>query len=831
MPASQRTLERRIRAVYTEAQKDLQKKLDDYIVKFRAKDAQMRQDLAEQAITQKEYDEWRQGAIFQGKSWRARLKQVTDTLANANEESLRLVRGEQLNEFAEGMNHEQFVLAQNTGLSINFGIYDAETVGKLIREQPDLLPPKKLNRGKDERWNQKKVTGSILQGIIQGESIDDIAKRIARDTARQNSKAMIRYARTATTGAQNAGRMETMHRAHGMGINVRKQWLATLDARTRDSHRHLDGQVKDIDDHFDSDYGKIMFPGDPSAHPGDVYNCFVGETNIATDSEIIRSYKHDYSGKLITVKTSSGVEFTCTPNHPILTPSGWVAAERLQDRNNLLIASIGEDDPLRINPYIEHAFTRIDAIHQLFDEMGSKRTARLGVNFHGDVPTTDVEIITQKRFLRNNRDSGCADGVNKLLLKHSDESLMGKGAFVQHFGSVWFAALRFMCGFGKALSLFGRRVIHAVVHGFRPIAGSDATVLQAQSDDVTGDVQFLRESLDGFSGKVFVDNIVNIKITTVSHVPVYNLQTSNSRYFVNSIIAQNGEKCNGKFAIAHNCRCTLIYVYPDYPTDPGERLDNITGEHVRGDMTYAEWAGTQPKAQPETKPAAARPRLETIEEAEAYAKSTFVDTDMWGSQGLSLQGISVDSANIVVGRLAEFYETYDVDKFSTLVAPAGNTKLGKAISGAHAGFNPMNRAMILNRKSLKDPETVREALAKERELVADYMKNPDKYPGLSTRIRKLLEASHKSGRATVPTTLEEAIDHECGHALEKALKKAPNYHAVEENMPKYADGISGYATTSMGEYIAESHCAWRRGEECVDPEMVKAFEWLRRGRK
>lgn len=273
MPVSQKTLERRIVAVYAEAQKDLQKKLDDYIEKFRAKDAQMRQDLADEAITQKEYDEWRQGAIFQGKAWRARLKQVTDTLANANEESLRLVRGEQLNEFAEGMNHEQFVLAQNTGLSINFGIYDADTAGRLIREQPDLLPPKKLNRGKDERWNQKKVTGSILQGIIQGESIDDIARRIARDTAQQNSKAMIRYARTATTGAQNAGRMETMHRARGMGINIRKQWLATLDRRTRDSHQHLDGQEADVDEPFKSDFGDIMFPGDPSADPADVYNC------------------------------------------------------------------------------------------------------------------------------------------------------------------------------------------------------------------------------------------------------------------------------------------------------------------------------------------------------------------------------------------------------------------------------------------------------------------------------------------------------------------------------------------------------------------------------
>lgn len=273
MPVSQGTLERRIRAVYTRAQKDLQKKLDDYIVKFRAKDAQMRQDLAEQAITQKEYDEWRQGAIFQGKAWRARLKQVTDTLANANEESLRLVRGEQLNEFAEGMNHEQFVLAQNTGLSINFGIYDADTVGRLIQEQPDMLPAKKLNRGKDSAWNQKKVTGSVLQGIIQGESIDDIARRIARDTAQQNSKAMIRYARTAITGAQNAGRMETMHRAHGMGINVRKQWLATLDNRTRDSHQRLDGKEADVDDPFKSEFGDIMFPGDPHADPADVYNC------------------------------------------------------------------------------------------------------------------------------------------------------------------------------------------------------------------------------------------------------------------------------------------------------------------------------------------------------------------------------------------------------------------------------------------------------------------------------------------------------------------------------------------------------------------------------
>ena len=84
---------------------------------------------------------------------------------------------------------------------------------------------------------------------------------------------MVRYARTAMTSAQNAGRIGVMERAKDMGINVQKKWLATLDMRTRDSHAKLDGQIRDVDEPFDSELGKIMFPGDPAAHPADVYNC------------------------------------------------------------------------------------------------------------------------------------------------------------------------------------------------------------------------------------------------------------------------------------------------------------------------------------------------------------------------------------------------------------------------------------------------------------------------------------------------------------------------------------------------------------------------------
>ena len=80
-------------------------------------------------------------------------------------------------------------------------------------------------------------------------------------------------ARTAMTGAQNAGRMETYRKAEELGIEGQKEWLATLDNHTRHAHAMLDGQKRPRDEPFDSELGKIMYPGDPNARPANTYNC------------------------------------------------------------------------------------------------------------------------------------------------------------------------------------------------------------------------------------------------------------------------------------------------------------------------------------------------------------------------------------------------------------------------------------------------------------------------------------------------------------------------------------------------------------------------------
>ena len=263
----------RLQKVYRESQKDLEKQLDEFLDQHRKAGAVMWKKLQEGEITQQEYHEWMKAQVFKGKQWRQKIDHMTDLLKTSNENALSIIRNEQYNVFSENANHEAFTIEKETGSAVSFEIYDNSSLARLVRDKPELLPRKTINGRKDKAWNQGVISNAVARAIIQGDSIDKLARRISHDTANTDMKAMVRYARTAMTGAQNAGRIESMTQAGEMGIQVRKSWMATIDGVTRDAHRMLDGQEQDVDKPFQSALGPIMFPGDPTAAPGNVYNC------------------------------------------------------------------------------------------------------------------------------------------------------------------------------------------------------------------------------------------------------------------------------------------------------------------------------------------------------------------------------------------------------------------------------------------------------------------------------------------------------------------------------------------------------------------------------
>ena len=263
-------MEKRLSAIYSEAQKDIQKKADEYFAKFEKADAEKRKLVKAGKLTEEEYKAWRQGKIMYGKRFTAMKEDIARQLLNVNQTATAYINGELPEVYA--LNYNALADTVDGVGGYSFTLTDADTVRHLATTDKSLLPLRELDPAKDIPWNMKKINSQVLQGVIQGESIPKIAKRIS-NVQEMNKAAAIRSARTIVTGAENKGRMDSYQRAQDDGIILEKEWLAAIDKRTRDWHNELDGQTRPIDKPFENAIGKIMFPGDPSADGANVYNC------------------------------------------------------------------------------------------------------------------------------------------------------------------------------------------------------------------------------------------------------------------------------------------------------------------------------------------------------------------------------------------------------------------------------------------------------------------------------------------------------------------------------------------------------------------------------
>lgn len=123
--------------------------------------------------------------------------------------------------------------------------------------------------GEDIAVLKKKIAAQVSRGVATGMSYQQVAQQLAGYTNIGYNNA-IRIARTEGHRVQCQSGMDACHKAEEMGANVVKQWDAALDARTRDSHAKVDGEIRELDKPFSNG---LMFPGDPSGAAAEVINC------------------------------------------------------------------------------------------------------------------------------------------------------------------------------------------------------------------------------------------------------------------------------------------------------------------------------------------------------------------------------------------------------------------------------------------------------------------------------------------------------------------------------------------------------------------------------
>ena len=210
------------------------------------------------------------------------------------------------------INQEQVVMAIQTDSKISEGLY--------------------TRLGKDIGELKKNISAEIARGISTSLPYAQIAKNLHRQSQIGLNRAM-RITRTEGGRIQNKAAMDTMFKAKEMGADVVKRWSAALDARTRDSHARIDGEVKEIEEKFSNG---LMYPKDPSGKASEVVNCrckvqekarwaltakqtkMLGDTSKMTDAQkeaiaerlgIPVEDLDQYSGQIVPINAKSYDEF------------------------------------------------------------------------------------------------------------------------------------------------------------------------------------------------------------------------------------------------------------------------------------------------------------------------------------------------------------------------------------------------------------------------------------------------------------------------------------------------------------------------------------------
>lgn len=266
-------LERLIYDVYRDAAIEMRDKANRYLAEFRAEDFRRREALKARGINPKddpEYTQWRISHIAQGRHWIEMADTLATDMTHHNEITASAIRGHMPEVYASGYNYGLYDGERQAQRITPFTLYDRQTVERLLRDNPALLPQPRVNIPKDERWNTQLLTSQMAQGILQGETIDQIAVRLSGRVAEMNRTAAVRTARTAVTSAENGGRLQSYRDLESAGIKMSKTWMATLDSHTRESHAWLDGETVGTEEEFSNG---LMFPGDPGGEPAEVYNC------------------------------------------------------------------------------------------------------------------------------------------------------------------------------------------------------------------------------------------------------------------------------------------------------------------------------------------------------------------------------------------------------------------------------------------------------------------------------------------------------------------------------------------------------------------------------
>lgn len=350
-------------------------------------------------------------------------------------------------------------------------------------------------------------------------------------------------ARSYTAAAASRGRVQAAR--ENQHITREVQWDTMRDNRVCPICQPLQGRRWKLDD------PNIPYPAE-STHP----NCVLGSTVIAAPGKIIGGFKSFYHGPVITIRTASGRELSCTKNHLILTRAGWQAAASLQVGQDVLTTSVSK----RMLPSIytdDQYGVRIQDVVESLQMSSGMRTISVPAapkHFHNDgrFMHGNVDIVLAKRFLLNQWYTALPKPIRQFIfdiasmadITLSDLCTLDK-LCVRAFHAAH-SVMRFSNSTPLSIGALTRPMQGTAIGGMYA-TNSDTSLDKTRSQSLARYPCTTSQAVDAFASQVALDKIVEVRNEFLA-TDVYDLSIEPT-----PVYSSNG-------IISSNCRCDLLTV-------------------------------------------------------------------------------------------------------------------------------------------------------------------------------------------------------------------------------------------------------------------------------
>jgi SPP1 gp7 family putative phage head morphogenesis protein len=455
-----------------------------------------------------------------------------------------------------------------------------------------------------------RATVNITRTAFQeGQTVKQIARNIRKNipdsleskTIRNKSEAL---ARTTISQVANQTRLDT-YKANDFIVD-RVIFAATLDSRTSSVCQANDGLW--------------WYLEDPSLQEPPLHvNCVPGDTLVTSSKFIKNIYRRRYKGLMVNIKTKSGVTIVITPNHPILTRTGWKAAKFIDCRDKLVLDgwSGHANNKDTVVATIGDIFR---SLYVVVDSDFIRDTPTSAEDFHGDATDSKVEIVDVACFI--------GDDIKSIVEEHTENSSFIFGSFIntslRRFSAFDFFVNACNSSLGSDISIFnktgdliGRAVIHSRLLLLRTISkiksavfykplrilytvpsalmystNADSSIPKIKnfrkveirkpistSRRSDRDIVFNKDSSNGFipNAEEITDFLDSNKIDGIEFDDVVDFSLSEFNGHVHNLENNlNWYSCNG--IITHNCRSTTV------PVLKGESIKSVKSELRRPEV-------------------------------------------------------------------------------------------------------------------------------------------------------------------------------------------------------------------------------------------------------